>query len=61
MLYHYYRYDDLRNYSNERSIYLAKLRNMIEVPWQKWELEQVDPTINSELSPSQVVNWFCMS
>ncbi|BDA45408.1 hypothetical protein COCOBI_07-1950 [Coccomyxa sp. Obi] len=47
-------YDDLRNYSNERSIYLAKLRNMIEEPWQKWELEQVDPTINSELSPSQV-------
>ncbi len=55
------RYDDLRNYSNERSIYLAKLRDMIEGPWQKWELEQVDPAINSELNPSQVVTgsaWF---
>ena len=48
------RYDDLRNYSNERSIYLAKLRDTIEGPWQKWELDQVDSTIHSELSPSEV-------
>ncbi len=49
-----YRYDDLRNYSNERSIYLAKLRDTIEEPWQKWELNHVDPAINSQLTPSQV-------
>ncbi|EIE20159.1 hypothetical protein COCSUDRAFT_57886 [Coccomyxa subellipsoidea C-169] len=47
-------YDDLRNYSNERSIYLAKLRDTIEEPWQKWELNHVDPAINSQLTPSQV-------
>ncbi len=27
---------------------------MIEVPWQKWEQEQMDPSISSDLSPSQV-------
>ena len=48
------RYDDLRNYSNERSIYLAKLRDTIEKPWQQWELDQVDSNINSSMSPSQV-------
>ena len=36
------RYDDLRNYSNERSIYLAQLRNSIEEPWQQWELGHFD-------------------
>lgn len=35
-------YDDLRNYSNERSIYLAQLRNSIEEPWQQWELGHFD-------------------
>lgn len=35
-------YDDLRNYNNERSIYLAQLRHSIEEPWQQWELGQFD-------------------
>lgn len=45
------RYDDLQNYSNERSIYLAKLRNAIEDPWQRWELHQRA----HDISPSQVM------
>lgn len=31
-------YDDLENYTNERSLYLQKLRNQIENIWQEWEL-----------------------
>lgn len=37
-----HRYDDLRNYSNERSLYLAQLRHSIEEPWQKWENSHFD-------------------
>ena len=37
-----HRYDDLRNYSNERSVYLAQLRDSIEAPWQEWELGHFD-------------------
>ena len=37
-----HRYDDLRNYTNERSIWLANLRDRIEEQWQAWELEQLD-------------------
>lgn len=35
-------YDDLRNYNNERSIYLAQLRHSIEQPWQQWETAHFD-------------------
>jgi hypothetical protein len=35
------RYDDLSNYVNERSLWLAKLRDTIEEPWQEWELAQL--------------------
>jgi hypothetical protein len=35
------RYDDLSNYTNERSLWLAKLRDTIEEPWQEWELGQL--------------------
>lgn len=35
-------YDDLRNYNNERSIYLAQLRHSIEEPWQQWEMGHFD-------------------
>jgi hypothetical protein len=35
-------YDDLRNYDNERSIYLQQIRDRIETAWQKWELGQID-------------------
>ncbi|MFB2771529.1 iron-containing redox enzyme family protein [Pelatocladus sp. BLCC-F211] len=35
-------YDDLRHYTNERSLYLSQIRNQIETAWQKWELDQID-------------------
>lgn len=34
-------YDDLRNYSNERSLYLSKVREQIEEAWQEWALVQL--------------------
>lgn len=35
-------YDDLSHYTNERSLYLQKIRNQIEAAWQQWELSHVD-------------------
>jgi Iron-containing redox enzyme len=35
-------YDDLENYSNERSLYIAIVRDRIESAWQSWELSQID-------------------
>jgi hypothetical protein len=35
------RYDDLSNYVNERSLWLMKLRDTIEEPWQEWEMGQL--------------------
>ncbi|PZV09141.1 MAG: hypothetical protein DCF22_19040 [Leptolyngbya sp.] len=35
-------YDDLRNYANERSPYLHKIRDQIETVWQQWELDNFD-------------------
>jgi hypothetical protein len=35
-------YDDLRHYSNERSLYLSKVCQQIEAAWQNWELAQID-------------------
>ena len=32
----------MRNYSNERSLYLAQLRHSIEEPWQQWESSHFD-------------------
>jgi hypothetical protein len=37
-------YDDLRRYTNERSLYLRTVRDQIEEAWQQWELAQLDPT-----------------
>jgi Iron-containing redox enzyme len=39
---HLFWYDDLRNYQNERSIYLQLVRDRIESVWQAWELNQLD-------------------
>ncbi len=51
------RYDDLSNYSNERSIYLAELREMIEEAWHMWELKQhVDVDAMRALKPEEVRN-----
>ena len=46
------RYDDLSNYSNERSVFLANLRDAIETPWQAWELEQLP--VRRDMSPAEV-------
>lgn len=35
------RFDDLHNYVNERSAWLAQLRDRIEEPWQAWEQQQM--------------------
>ncbi len=35
-------YDDLHNYTNERSLYLYSCRDQIETAWQNWELAQID-------------------
>ena len=48
------RYDDLKNYSNERSLFLAQLRDSIEGPWQAWELSQVDVDALKALSLDEV-------
>lgn len=35
-------YDDLQNYTNERSLYITTVRDRIEADWQAWELTQLD-------------------
>lgn len=35
-------YDDLRHYTNERSLYLRTVRDQIEEAWQEWEAAQLD-------------------
>ncbi|KAK9830964.1 hypothetical protein WJX81_003304 [Elliptochloris bilobata] len=47
-------YDDLKNYSNERSLYLAQLRDSIEGPWQAWELSQIDVDALKTLSTDEI-------
>jgi hypothetical protein len=37
-------YDDLRHYTNERSLYLSSCLHQIETAWQDWEIAQVDVT-----------------
>ena len=51
-LHHLCRYDDLSNYSNERSVFLTNLRDAIETPWQAWELEQLP--VRRDMSPAEV-------
>ena len=48
------RYDDLANYSNDRSLYLAQLRDRIEGAWQEWEYSHVDLARYQAMSPSEV-------
>lgn len=47
-------FDDLENYSNDRSIYLAQLRDRIEEPWQAWELSHMPVAEYKQLSPEQI-------
>ena len=45
-------YDDLKQYTNERSFYLQKVRNQIESSWQKWELAHFDVAALQQLDVS---------
>ncbi|NDJ19901.1 iron-containing redox enzyme family protein [Myxacorys almedinensis] len=49
-------YDDLHHYTNERSLYLQKIRNQIEAVWQQWELAQVDVESYTSLDFKQALS-----
>lgn len=49
------RYDDLANYRNERSLFLAQIREEIEEAWYTWEVQQhVDEAALRQMTPEQV-------
>jgi hypothetical protein len=48
-------YDDLRHYTNERSLYLQRVRDQIETPWQQWELAQLDVTSLQQIDVKQAL------
>ncbi|MGB5959629.1 MAG: iron-containing redox enzyme family protein [Coleofasciculaceae cyanobacterium] len=48
-------YDDLEQYTNERSFYLQKVRNQIETSWQKWELARFDIVALQQLDVSSAL------
>ncbi len=52
---HLFWYDDLRNYQNERSLYLQLLRNRIESVWQSWELTHLDLEKIQQLNVKQAL------
>ncbi|MBE9179589.1 iron-containing redox enzyme family protein [Oculatella sp. LEGE 06141] len=49
-------YDDLRHYTNERSLYLRAVRDRIETAWQRWETEQLDTASYQEMNLKQVLS-----
>lgn len=48
-------YDDLQNYTNERSLYLYSCRDKIEAAWQQWELAQIDVSALQQLDVKQAL------
>ncbi|MBN4007022.1 iron-containing redox enzyme family protein [Nostoc sp. LPT] len=48
-------YDDLRHYTNERSLYLYSCRDKIEAAWQQWELAQIDVAALQQLDVKQAL------
>ncbi len=52
-------YDDLRHYTNERSLYLRTVRDQIEEAWQQWELAQLDITSYQGIDISQALRDRC--
>ncbi|MBE9051324.1 iron-containing redox enzyme family protein [Nostocales cyanobacterium LEGE 11386] len=48
-------YDDLRHYTNERSLYLLSRRDQIETAWQEWELAQIDVAQLQQLDVKQAL------
>lgn len=48
-------YDELRHYTNERSEYLRSVRDRIEIPWQEWELAQLDVAALQQIDVKQAL------
>lgn len=48
-------YDDLHNYDNDRSLYVATVRDRIEADWQAWELAQIDVEALKQLDVKQAL------
>ena len=48
-------YDDLRHYTNERSLYLCSCRHKIEAAWQDWELAQIGVVALQQLDVTQAL------
>ncbi|MFQ4141552.1 iron-containing redox enzyme family protein [Chlorogloeopsis sp. ULAP02] len=48
-------YDDLRHYTNERSLYLYKVRDQIEAAWQEWEIAKIDVAALQQLDVKQAL------
>ncbi|KOP22780.1 hypothetical protein AMR41_30400 [Hapalosiphon sp. MRB220] len=48
-------YDNLRHYTNERSLYLSEVRNQIETAWQEWEIAQIDVVELQKLDVKQAL------
>lgn len=49
-------YDDLQHYTNERSLYLSRVRDRIEAVWQEWELKQLDIIALQQVNVQQALN-----
>lgn len=48
-------YDELDNYTNDRSLYIATVRDRIEADWQAWELAQIDVEALKQLDVIQAL------
>ncbi|WP_416666926.1 iron-containing redox enzyme family protein [Egbenema bharatensis] len=48
-------YDDLRNYTNERSSYLRQIRDRIEDAWQQWEASHLDLSLYQGIDVQQAL------
>jgi len=48
-------YDDLQNYTNDRSLYIATVRDRIETEWQAWELAQLDVEVLKQVDVKQAL------
>ena len=48
-------YDDLEDYKNERSEYLRRIRDRIEVQWEPWELRQFTSAVVDPVNVSKAL------
>lgn len=48
-------YDDLHNYTNDRSLYISIVRDRIESVWQEWELAQLDVAALQQVDVKQAL------